>query len=45
MRDLWGNEFCVLHPNFPELLAGADHGLPNSGNSIGVGAWTNVTPD
>ena len=21
MRDPWGNEFCVLHPNFPELLA------------------------
>jgi hypothetical protein len=21
MRDLWGNELCVLHPNFPELLA------------------------
>ena len=21
MRDPWRNEFCVLHPNFPELLA------------------------
>ena len=21
MRGPWGNEFCVLHPNFPELLA------------------------
>jgi predicted enzyme related to lactoylglutathione lyase len=21
MRDPWGNEFCVLQPNFPELLA------------------------
>jgi Glyoxalase-like domain len=21
LRDPWGNEFCVLHPNFPELLA------------------------
>jgi hypothetical protein len=21
MGDPWGNEFCVLHPNFPELLA------------------------
>ena len=21
MRDPWGNEFCVLHPNFPDLLA------------------------
>jgi len=21
MRDPWGNEFCALHPNFPELLA------------------------
>jgi hypothetical protein len=21
MRDPWGNEFCVLFPNFPELLA------------------------
>jgi hypothetical protein len=21
MRDPWGNKFCVLHPNFPELLA------------------------
>lgn len=21
MRDPWGNEFCVLHPEFPELLA------------------------
>src|SRR5918994_5592956 len=21
MRDPWGNEFCVLHPNLPELLA------------------------
>jgi hypothetical protein len=21
MRDPWGNEFCVLDPNFPELLA------------------------
>ena len=20
LRDPWGNEFCVLHPNFPELL-------------------------
>jgi hypothetical protein len=45
MRDPWGNEFCVLQPNFPELLAWRRHGLPNSGNSIGVGAWTKVTPD
>jgi hypothetical protein len=22
----WGNEFCVLHPNFPLLLSGAGHG-------------------
>ena len=21
LRDPWGNEFCVLQPNFPELLA------------------------
>jgi hypothetical protein len=21
MRDPWGNELCVLQPNFPELLA------------------------
>src|SRR5919202_2164608 len=21
MRDPWGNEFCVLQPNFPQLLA------------------------
>jgi hypothetical protein len=21
MRNPWGNEFCVLQPNFPELLA------------------------
>jgi predicted enzyme related to lactoylglutathione lyase len=21
MRDPWANEFCVLHPEFPELLA------------------------
>jgi predicted enzyme related to lactoylglutathione lyase len=21
MRDPWGNEFCVLHPEFPQLLA------------------------
>ena len=21
LRDPWGNEFCVLHPEFPELLA------------------------
>ena len=21
MRDPWSNEFCVLQPNFPELLA------------------------
>ena len=21
MRDPWGNEFCVLQPNLPELLA------------------------
>jgi len=21
MRDPWSNEFCVLHPEFPELLA------------------------
>ena len=21
MRDPWGNEFCVLQPEFPELLA------------------------
>src|SRR5918992_1051970 len=21
MPDPWGNEFCVLHPNFPQLLA------------------------
>jgi hypothetical protein len=21
LRDPWGNEFCVLHPNFPDLLA------------------------
>jgi Glyoxalase-like domain len=21
LRDPWGNGFCVLHPNFPELLA------------------------
>jgi hypothetical protein len=21
LRDPWGNEFCVLHPNFPELFA------------------------
>jgi len=21
MHDPWGNEFCVLHPEFPELLA------------------------
>jgi predicted enzyme related to lactoylglutathione lyase len=24
LRDPWGNEFCVLQPTFPELLAGAD---------------------
>ncbi len=22
LRDPWGNEFCVLQPEFPELLAG-----------------------
>jgi hypothetical protein len=21
LRDPWGNEFCVLQPNFPDLLA------------------------
>ena len=21
LRDPWGNEFCVLEPEFPELLA------------------------
>jgi Glyoxalase-like domain len=26
LRDPWGNEFCVLHPNFPELLARRGHG-------------------
>jgi len=26
MRDPWGNEFCVLQPNFPLLLSGAGHG-------------------
>ena len=31
MRDPWGNEFCVLHPNFPLLLSGASHGP--------AGAW------
>jgi hypothetical protein len=34
LRDPWGNEFCVLHPNFPELLARRRHGSP-SGGSIG----------
>lgn len=26
VRDPWSNEFCVLHPNFPELLARRGHG-------------------
>jgi hypothetical protein len=25
LRDPWGNEFCVLQPNFPELLARRRH--------------------
>jgi predicted enzyme related to lactoylglutathione lyase len=33
MRDPWGNELCVLQPNFPELLARRRHGLP-SGPSL-----------
>jgi predicted enzyme related to lactoylglutathione lyase len=24
LRDPWGNEFCVLQPEFPELLAGRE---------------------
>jgi hypothetical protein len=31
MRDLWGNGFCVLQPNFPELLARRRHGRPSGG--------------
>lgn len=26
MHNPWGNEFCVLQPNFPDLLAHATHG-------------------
>ncbi|MBX6751084.1 MAG: VOC family protein [Micromonosporaceae bacterium] len=25
MRDPWGNEFCILQPEFPELLARRPH--------------------
>jgi predicted enzyme related to lactoylglutathione lyase len=28
MRDPWGNEFCVLQPVFPELLARQESWLP-----------------
>jgi hypothetical protein len=27
LRDPWGNEFCVLQPEFPELLARQEHGM------------------
>ena len=40
MRDPWGNEFCVLHPNFPELLARRRHGSP----TITLRRVCNVTP-
>ena len=36
MRDPWGNEFCVLHPEFPHLLA-RRRPWPNS--------TPNTTPD
>jgi hypothetical protein len=31
MRDPWGNEFCVLHPNFPKLLARRPPWSPSGG--------------
>lgn len=35
MQDPFGNEFCVLHPEFPDLLAGTDPGrVPLDGADV-----------